>query len=95
MVSQREPGIGIDFERTAAALRRGDPISIVFSQHEVNESYAQFGMLTDAVRRTLAGASEQHDTTEPERWWEFTERVEELIWATEWVHLTLARRPGS
>src|SRR2546421_1409 len=43
--------IGRDFERMAAALRKREPTSIVFSHKSVNESYAHFEALVAAVRR--------------------------------------------
>jgi hypothetical protein len=80
--------IGDDFERMAVALRRSEPTHIVFSHKAVNESYAQFDALFGAIRRAheatpVAGGNQAFD-----------ERLEELIWATEWVHLALARSPG-
>lgn len=82
--------IGNDFERMAAALRRREPTSIVFSHGKVNKSYAHFEALTEAVRR----AHDSAQASEPEAWRSFSENLEELFWATEWVHLALARRPG-
>jgi hypothetical protein len=85
--------IGNDFERMAAAMRRKLPTSTVFSHKTVNGSYAQFEALFATVRAAHAAARqrlERDDST----WRTFDESVEELIWATEWVHMTLARRPG-
>jgi len=86
--------IGNDFERMAVALRRRQPTSIVFSHHAVNESYAHFDELTSALRHTNDVARELHADKDQQSWRAFEERVEELIWATDWVHMTLARRPG-
>jgi alpha-L-fucosidase len=87
-------GIGNDFERMAVALRRRQPTSVVFSHQAVNSSYAQFEALVSAMRRANEVAHEKHGVKDQEAWRAFEERLEELIWATEWVHMTLARAPG-
>jgi hypothetical protein len=86
--------IGDDFERMAAALRRKLPTSTVFSHHAVNSSYAHFDALIAAVRRANAAAHEKQAGGDAGAWGAFDESLEELIWAAEWVHMTLARRPG-
>ncbi len=86
--------IGNDFERMAVALRRRQPTSIVFSHNAVNTSYAHFDELTSALRHTNEVARELHGRDHQQSWRAFEERIEELIWATDWVHMTLARRPG-
>jgi len=86
--------IGADFERMAVALRRHQPTTVVFSHKAVNASYAQFEELVAAMRRSNDIARELHAKDDPTAWRAFDERVEELIWATEWVHMTLARPPG-
>jgi hypothetical protein len=85
--------IGNDFERMAVALRRREPTSIVFSHHAVNGWFAHFNELIEAMRHATEVARELH-AGEDREWRDFDEHVEELIWATEWVHMTLARRPG-
>jgi hypothetical protein len=85
--------MGDDFERMAVAMRRKLPTSTVFSHKTVNGSYAQFEAQFAAVRAAQAIASELHESDNP-AWRAFDESIEELIWATEWVHMTLARRPG-
>jgi hypothetical protein len=87
--------IGNDFERMAAALRRREPTSIVFSHKEVNDSYAHFGELVAAMRRQYEIAYELHGSDDGAVWRAFDEALEELVWANEWVHMTLARAPGS
>lgn len=84
--------IGEDFERMAVALRRRQPTKIVFSHQKVNASYAHFDGLFAAMR-TANDAARDGDASESRR--AFDQRLEELIWATEWVHTTLARPPGS
>lgn len=88
-------GMGADFERMATALQRRQPTSVVFSHKAVNESYAQFDALIQAMRRANDAARPRDEREDEQRVWRaFEERVEELIWATEWVHMTLARPPG-
>ena len=79
--------IAADFERMAGALRRGQPTSIVFSHHAVNESYREFDALISAMRGVdgVEDAAARHD---------LELHLEELVWATEWLHMTLARPPG-
>ena len=87
--------IGDDFERMAGALRRREPTSIVFSHRAVNASYAQFTTLIEAMRKGLDAARPTATAKDAAAWRSFEEHVEELIWATEWLHMTLARAPGS
>ncbi len=86
--------IGGDFERMAVALRRREPISIVFSHRAVNGSFAQFHELIAAMRRADEIARDLHGDEDAGAWRRFDEHLEELIWATEWLHMALARRPG-
>lgn len=86
--------IGTDFERMAVALRRRQPTSMVFSHKAVNASYAQFDELTAVLRHTNDVARDLHGAKNPSEWRMFEEHLEELIWAGDWVHMALARRPG-
>lgn len=86
--------IGNDFERMAGALRRREPTSIVFSHRAVNHSYAHFHDLVGAMRHQYEIAHELHGARDAAVWRAFDEQLEELIWASEWVHMTLARAPG-
>jgi hypothetical protein len=86
--------IGNDFERMAAALRRREPTSIVFSHKAVNHSYAHFEELVTAMRHQYEVAHALHGADAVTVWREFDERLEELIWAGDWVHMALARAPG-
>ena len=85
--------IGSDFESMAVAMRRKLPTSTVFSHRTVNTSYAHFEKLFAAVR-AATGAARDREVGDSAAWRAFDESLEELIWATEWVHMTLARRPG-
>jgi hypothetical protein len=87
--------IGNDFERMAVALRNRQPTSIVFSHKAVNKSYADFDKLMAAMRQANDKARERRMVKDRDGWRMFEERLEELIWATEWVHMTLARAPGA
>lgn len=89
--------IGSDFERMAVAIRRKLPTSTVFSHKTINGSYAQFEKLFASVRAANVEARRRHGAqaaVDSATWGAFDESIEELIWATEWVHMTLARRPG-
>lgn len=86
--------IGSDFERMAVAMRRKLPTSTVFSHKAVDSSYAQFEKLFAAVRTANGEARRRQGADDSPAWRAFDESIEELIWATEWVHMTLARRPG-
>jgi hypothetical protein len=86
--------IGTDFERMAAALRRREPTTTVFSHKAVNDSYAHFESIVAAMRTQIEVASHLHAKGDEARWRAFDECLEELIWAAEWVHMTLARPPG-
>jgi len=86
--------IGNDFERMAAAMRRREPTSIVFSHKAVNDSYASFEALGRAMRAQCEIARDLHAGDDRSAWRAFDERLEELIWASDWLHMTLARAPG-
>jgi hypothetical protein len=86
--------IGSDFERMAVAMRRKLPTSTVFSHKTVNSSYAHFEKFFAAVRTANGEARQRQGAEDSPAWRAFDESIEELIWATEWVHMTLARRPG-
>jgi len=86
--------IGNDFERMAGSLRRREPTSIVFSHRAVNSSYAHFDELVNAMRHALDVSRELHGETDRAAWRALDEHIEELVWATEWLHMTLARAPG-
>lgn len=86
--------IGDDFERMARALRRREAAQLVFSHHAVNRSYAQFDAMTSAIRTNMENAQRAEPDDDQDDWRSFSERVEELIWAVEWVHLALTRPPG-
>lgn len=83
-----------DFEALAGKLRRNEPVLAVFSHHTVNESFAHFQELGDTLRRALA--ENRPATPEAQAAWStFDADFEELFWATEWLHMSLASKPGS
>ena len=86
--------VGGDFERMAVALRRREPTSTVFSHRAINGSYANFDEIATAMRRSVEIARELHGADGAGAWRALDEHLEELIWATEWLHMALARRPG-
>jgi hypothetical protein len=86
--------IGDDFERMAVSLRRKEATSIVFSHRAVNDSYAEFAALIASVREADDAARPGRSAENEPVWRAFEEHVEELMWSTEWVHMTLARQPG-
>jgi len=86
--------IGEDFERMAVALRRRQPTTIVFSHRAVNGSYVQFEGLVAAMRSVVEVSRELHGGRDEQVWCAFDAHLEELVWATEWLHMTLARQPG-
>jgi hypothetical protein len=86
--------ISDDFERMASALRRREPTSLVFAHRSVNSSYAHFEALVASMREAIDVARELHGDRDAAAWGPFDTHIEELVWSTEWLHMTLARRPG-
>ncbi len=85
--------ITTDFEVLAVKLRKGQPVLAVFSHHEVNASFEHFQELAGRLRDSLVLWRPQN----PEAWAEwktFDADFEELLWATEWLHMSLASKPG-
>jgi hypothetical protein len=83
--------LGDDFERMAGALRNRQPTTIVFSHHAINDSYARFDQMMVSVRRHVSHERHRIDRAKLQS---FDRHLEELFWATEWLHMTLARSPG-
>jgi hypothetical protein len=83
-----------DFEALAVKLRRNEPVLAIFSHHRVNESFADFQKLGAALRESLAD-SRRTDPEAVASWATFDRDFEELLWATEWMHMSLAKRPGA
>ena len=83
-----------DFEALAVKLRRNEPVLAVFSHHKVNQSFADFQKLGAALRESLA-ESRRTDPEAVASWATFDTDFEELLWATEWMHMSLANRPGA
>jgi len=84
--------ITLDFEALAVKLRRGEPVLAVFSHHAVSESFAHFQELDAALRASLADSRPATAETQA-AWSTFDRDFEELIWATEWLHMSLATPP--
>lgn len=86
--------ISHDFEALAVKLRRNEPVLAVFSHHAVNKSFAEFQELGAALRESMAD-SRRTDPVAVASWATFDRDFEELLWATEWMHMSLAKRPGA
>jgi len=83
----------VDFEAVAAKLRRNEPILGLLRQKDVNDSFAIFQELGEPLRESFVESRPM--TLESQAAWRgFDEDLEELIWATEWMHMNLARSPG-
>ncbi len=86
--------ISADFEAVAVKLRKGEPVLALFSHRAVNDSFAHFQKLGEALREELA--TSRPTTAEAQAAWRtFDSDFEELLWATEWLHMSLASQPGS
>lgn len=83
--------ISTDFEALAVGLRREQPVWTVFSHKAVNGSFEHFNALSEAARKDVARVRAL-GTAAP--WDAFTTHLEEVLWATEWLHLSMARKPG-
>jgi hypothetical protein len=83
-----------DFEALAVKLRRNEPVLAIFSHHKVNQSFADFQRLGAALRESMAD-SRRSDPAAIASWATFDTDFEELLWATEWMHMSLAKRPGA
>jgi hypothetical protein len=86
--------ISEDFEELAGKLRRNEPVLGLFSHNAVNASFAEFEQLSEALRESLAESRPMTPETQA-AWKTFDADFEELLWATEWLHMSLAARPGA
>jgi len=86
--------ISEDFESLAIKLRRNEPVLALFPHHEVNASFAHFQELSQALRDSLAESRPMTPETQA-AWRTFDADFEELLWATEWLHMSLAAQPGT
>ena len=85
--------ISEDFEELAVKLRRGEPVLAVFSHRAVSDSLARFEELSQNLRDSLAQSRPMTPETRA-AWSTFDADFEELLWATEWLHMSMARKPG-
>jgi hypothetical protein len=83
-----------EFERLAVGLREQKPVWTVFSQKAVNGSFSHFQDLNAVLHKEMQGGRSQ-DAAHANAWHDFESHLEELFWATEWLHLSLAKNPGS
>jgi hypothetical protein len=79
-------------ERLAVRLRREEAVNTVFAYSHVNGSYAHFEELTAAL---LSQLRHKRPAADEQAWRAFESSVEELLWATEWFHVRLAKVPGT
>ncbi len=86
--------ISEDFEELAGKLRRSEPVLALFSHKAVNDSFAHFQELSEALRESLAESRPMTAQTQA-AWKTFDADFEELLWATEWLHMSLATKPGT
>ena len=84
--------ISDDFERLAVGLRRREAVWTVFSQRMVNVSFEHFDELATAIKKENLRVRAGMPPTDDER--KFDAHLEEVLWATEWLHMSLARAPG-
>jgi hypothetical protein len=84
--------ISNDFERLAVGLRRKEAVWSVFSAKMVSGSFSHFDEIAAAVRKDIARMRAGMPPTDAER--AFDAHLEEVLWATEWLHMSLARAPG-
>jgi hypothetical protein len=85
--------ITTDFEALAVKLRKGQPVLALFSHRKVNDSFEHFQELGDRLRDSLILARPKTADAR-EAWQTFDADFEELLWATEWMHMSLASKPG-
>jgi hypothetical protein len=83
-----------DFEALAVKLRKNEPVLAVFEQRKVNKSFSEFEILSQRLRESLA-VSRPMTPDAQAAWKTFDADFEELLWATEWLHLSLAKAPGA
>jgi hypothetical protein len=86
--------ISVDFEALAVKLRQNQPVLALFSHKAVSDSYGRFQALTEALRESLTESRPMTPESQA-AWSTFDSDFEELLWATEWMHMSLARQPGS
>jgi hypothetical protein len=86
--------ISEDFEELAGRLRRNEPVLALFSHKAVSDSFAHFQQLNEALRESLAESRPMTPETQA-AWKTFDADFEELLWATEWLHMSLAAKPGT
>ena len=80
-------GLAGAFEEIATGLRRREPVRPVFLLQRINASYARLDGLMHATKASLRAAEldEAHALDVD---------LEELSWATSWLHVSLTKRFG-
>ena len=83
----------VDFEGLAVKLRRNEPLLGLLLQQDVNDSFQRFQELGEPLRESFVQSRPMTPESQA-AWRTFDEDLEALIWATEWMHMNLARSPG-
>jgi hypothetical protein len=83
-----------DFESLAVKLRQQQPVYALFSYRAVSDSYQRFQNLAEALREAVAESRPMTPESQA-AWRTFDSDFEELLWATEWMHMSLAKKPGT
>jgi len=83
----------IGFEALAVKLRRSEPVLGLFLRKDVNDSFQRFHSLREPLYHALF-ESRPITPESREGWHAFNQDLEELIWATDWLHVNLARGPA-
>lgn len=85
--------IASEFEALAVGLRKQQPVWML-SHKKVDASFAHFYALSEALRKELARLRPAV-ASDAAPWAPFDAHLDELLWATEWLHLSMAKRPGT
>ena len=85
--------ITVDFEALAVKLRRREPMLVLFPHKAVNDSFKRFQELTEPLRDSFV-QSRPMSAESQAAWRTFDSDLQELLWATEWMHMSLARSLG-
>jgi hypothetical protein len=85
--------ISSEFEALAVGLRKQQPVWLL-SHKKVDASFAHFHALSEALRKELLRARPVASEGAA-AWAPFDAHLDELLWATEWLHLSMAKPPGS
>jgi hypothetical protein len=83
----------LGFEALAVRLRRSEPVLGLLLRKDVNDSFQRFHSLVEPLCHALF-ESRPMTPDSREAWHTFDQDLEEVIWATDWLHVNLARGPA-